>query len=110
MTARQAWLLTALIGMVMGAVGLYFGYFTMAAAVGTVLLAALGTRRLSGAAGGVTGLAIGAGALLWIGSICPARTLCRAEFPIELVSAALASALATGVALTVIAWARERSR
>lgn len=110
MSEREAWLAVALMGLLAGAVGIYFGYFAWPAAVALLIFAIMSTRRIAAAAaGGITGLAVGSGAILIVGSQCPPNTVCRADFPIESYGAFLAVAAALGAVLTAVTVSRSRS-
>ena len=96
------WLAFLVVGCVVGAISVYVGYGWLFAIV--VMVAALFSRpRLPALGGGLIGLGLGAGALLWFGSQCPPNTICEAAFPMETLVAVLGALVIIGLALTIYA-------
>ena len=91
-----------LIGAIVGACAMYFGYGAWPAAPALVVIAALTQPRVASTAGALIGLGAGSALLLWIGTRCPADTICDPYFAIEHYIGFAAVSMASGLALTVI--------
>lgn len=113
MTRIEAWLAFAVIGVLIGAVSMYFGYPAWLVAIAMVVVAFL-TRGWAALAGALVGIGAGASALLWIGSRCPPSTSCGPAFSLELFVAfgvvALGAGLMASVAVLLDAVRRAHSK
>lgn len=102
-----AWFTFGLVGLVVGSVATYFGYFAWPAPLGLVVIAVLSRHRLPTLAGALVGTGVGSAFLLWIGSQCPPETICDRQGIEPYVGFAVV-ALAIGVALSLVAFLRSR--
>lgn len=101
LTTNEALLSFAVVGLVVGALSVYLGYFAWFVPVALVLSALLGRSALAATSGALLGIGVGAASLLWYATQCQPGTMCEPRFAIQYYVLFAAIALMGGLACSV---------
>lgn len=107
MTPGQLWLVFGLVGLVAGAMSVYFGYAAWPFAIVTVGISLVFSPRAASTGGALTGAGMGSGALLWWATRCPPATRCEPGFALEPFVAFAVIAGIGGLCLSLLFLARH---
>lgn len=101
MRPGQLWLLFGLIGLVAGAMSIYFGYAAWVFAIMTVGISFVFSPRAASMGGALAGIGVGSGVLLWWATRCPPATSCEPGFRLEPFVALVLVTLTVGLGLSL---------
>ena len=110
MTPRQLWLVFGLVGLIAGAMSIYFSYPAWAFAIVIATISLAFSPRAASAGGALGGIGIGSAAMLWWATRCPPATSCEPAFAIEPFVAFAVVTLIVGAGLSLLLASRYMVR